>query len=162
LTGGFFHITLDVDAKLAGYADGQARGCKVLLAFSAKAPSDFESPVPLARPIQCETRLQWPSNELVPAENLTIKRERYLPEPFNRWTDLVFRVKGGPEGIVQVWADGQLIATAEGWIGHKSGIDRRQYVKFGSYRDPAGYEMVMYFDNLARGASYDYVDPAKW
>ena len=37
-----------------------------------------------------------------------------------------------------------------------------QYFKFGPYRDPAGYGVTVYLDNLARGRSYEDVDPTKF
>ena len=95
---------------------------------------------------------------------LEIKREAYLPDPFgDKWTDLVFSVHGGrKDGITQVWAGGQLIATAKGWIGHYISARQKQYFKFGPYRDRTGYGITVYLDNLARGSTYEEVDPAKF
>ena len=56
------------------------------------------------------------------------------------WIDLIFHIKGGENGIVEVWANGPLTAQASGWIGYE-GIDLPadiQYFKVGPYRDPAG------------------------
>jgi hypothetical protein len=163
LTGRFYHITLDVDAHVE---KGGARGpktCKILLAFSKDPPSRFEKPLALDRPVQCESRLQWHKNELKPVEKIEITRERYLPNPLDTWTDLVFRVEGGKkDGVIHVWADGKLIATAKGWIGHHISEGMKQYLKFGPYRDPAGYGFTVYLDNLATGGSYDEVDPARF
>jgi Polysaccharide lyase len=163
LTGRFYHITLDVDAKAEPGQAQRPKTCKILLAFSKDPPSKFEPPLALDRPTECETRLQWPKNEPKPAEKIEIKRERYLPNPLDSWTDLVFRVEGGKtDGVIQVWAQGQLIATAKGWIGHRISEGLKQYFKFGPYRDPAGYPFTVYLDNLARGGSYDEVDPARF
>ncbi len=165
LTGRFYHITLDVDAKVepGGAPMPGPRTCKILLAFSKDAPSTFEPLLALDRPAQCESRLQWPKNALKPVEPIEITRERYLPNPLDAWTDLVFRVEGGKtDGIIQVWAQGQLIATARGWIGHRNSEGMKQYFKFGPYRDPAGYRLTVYLDNLARGESFDEVDPSKF
>lgn len=160
-TGGFYHITLDVDAKLRENDDGKPKTCKILLAFADGPPSPLEPPLALDRPEICETRLEHQSFDLVPVERIEIKREAFLPNPFDRWTNLIFRVEGGKDGQVQVWADGVLIATAKGWIGHKAALEKRQYFKFGPYRDPAGNGFVVYLDNLARGSTMDYVDPSK-
>ena len=165
LTGRFYHITLDVDARVeqSGAPAHGPKTCKILLAFSKDAPSPFEPPLALDRPAQCESRLQWPKNMLKPLEKIEITRERYLPNPLNAWTDLVFRIEGGrTDGVIQVWAQGQLIATAKGWIGHQVSEGMKQYFKFGPYRDPAGYRFTVYLDNLATGASYDEVDPSKF
>ena len=163
LTGRFYHITLDVDAKIdQGGGDGP-KTCKILLAFSKDAPSPHEAPLALDRPTQCESRLQWQKNALKPAETIAITRKRYLPNPLDTWTDLVFRVDGGKkDGVFEVWAGGELIATAKGWIGHRISEGMKQYFKFGPYRDPAGYGFTVYLDNLAIGSSYDEVDPAKF
>jgi hypothetical protein len=142
--------------------DGEPKTCRILLAFMDGPPSSVDRSLDLKRPVQCETRNQRGNLDLVPAERIQIDREAYLPRPFNRWTDLIFRVKGGLNGIVQVWADGVLIASARGWIGHKAAIGSNQYFKFGPYRDPAPNPFIVYLDNLARGNSKDYVDPSRY
>jgi Polysaccharide lyase len=161
LTGGFYHITLDVDAKARTNDDGEPKTCRILLAFMSGPPSSADPELDLKRPLQCETRHQHSNLDLIPADPIQIDREAYLPRPFNRWTDLIFRVRGGKDGIVQVWANGVLIATARGWIGHKAAVGSKQYFKFGPYRDPAPNPFVVYLDNLARGDSKDYVDPSQ-
>jgi Polysaccharide lyase len=162
LTGGFYHITLDVDARARMNDDGEPKTCRILLAFMDGPPSSVDRSLDLKRPVQCERRNQRGNLDLVPAKRIQIDREAYLPCPFNRWTDLIFRVKGGLNGIVQVWADGVLIASARGWIGHKAAIGSNQYFKFGPYRDPAPNPFIVYLDNLARGNSKDYVDPSRY
>lgn len=160
LTGGFYHITLDVDARQPSGDDGEPKTCRLLLAFADGPPSPLEPRLDLARPAGCEMRLQYEGFALMPVDPIQIERHRYLPDPFGRWTDLIFRVKGGKDGIVQVWADGALIATARGWIGHKEAVGSAQYFKFGPYRDPASYGFSAYLDNLARGNSKEFVDPS--
>jgi hypothetical protein len=161
LTGGFYHITLDVDARRRTEGDVEPKTCRILLAFASGQPSPIEPELDLARPAGCETRLQQDGLDLVPAEPVEIERHAYLPNPFDRWTDLIFRIKGGENGTVQVWADGVLIATARGWIGHKAAMGAKQYFKFGPYRDPAPNRFLVYLDNLARGNSREDVDPAQ-
>lgn len=160
-TGGFYHITLDVDAKQVPKDDGKPKTCKILLAFMDGQPSPIEPEIPLDRPAICETRLEHGTFNLAPVEKIEIKREAYLPRPFGHWTNLIFRVKGGKNGIVQVWADGTLIVTAKGWIGHKAAQGKLQYFKFGPYRDSAANAFVVYIDDLARGNSKEFVDPQK-
>jgi hypothetical protein len=161
-TGGFFHITLDVDADPSSKGRLAPETCKVLLAFGSRPPSPSEQALALNRPAQCELRLQDANNSVTLANELTIERGAYLPRPFGRWTDMVFRIKGGQDGIVQVWADGKLIATATGFIGHTAGLGQVQYFKIGPYRDPAGYEVAFYVDNLSRGQSFEDVDPSNF
>ena len=167
LTGGFYHITLDVDAYAETAGRQEGRTCKVLLAFAKGRPTLFDAPLALDRPVQCESRLQDPpmaENMLKINYPLEIKREAYLPDPFgDKWTDLVFSVQGGrKDGVTQVWAGGQLIATAKGWIGHYISAGQKQYFKYGPYRDKADYGITVYLDNLARGGTYDEVDPEKF
>jgi hypothetical protein len=163
LTGRFYHVTLDVDATAATSDGSGPTTCKILLAFSKDPPSRLEEPLALDRPVQCESRLQRRSNLLKPLETIEIKRERYLPNPLDQWTDLVFRVDGGrKDGVFEVWAGGERIAAAKGWIGHRISEGMKQYFKFGPYRDPAGYGFTVYLDNLGRGGSYEEVDPAKF
>jgi len=169
VTGGFFHIMLTVKAALKDGAQFKPDDCRVLLAFTPVTPPNHDAPLPLDSPPQCESRLNYDLNQGQPAppNTLQIHRSAYLPSPWNgdaaSWIDLIFHIKGGENGIVEVWANGTLIAQASGWIGYE-GIDLPadiQYFKVGPYRDPAGYDAVIYLDNLARGHSKDDVDPSR-
>lgn len=170
VTGGFFHIMLTVKAEPQNGAMLSPEDCRVLLAFTSEAPPNHERRLDLSSPAQCESRLNYDLNQGQPSPpgSLQIHRSAYLPSPWDSWIDLVFHIKGGDNGIVEVWAQypgaaqATLIARATGWIGYE-GIDDRvdtQYFKFGPYRDPAGYDAVIYLDNLARGHSYADVDPS--
>ncbi|MBK8158128.1 MAG: heparin lyase I family protein [Rhodospirillaceae bacterium] len=154
-TGGLYHVTLDVDAAQSDPDTGRPYGCKLLLAFEADMAD-----ATLATPARCEPKFGGPLMSLTPARPIAIERLAYLPTPFGQWTDLVFRVKGGENGAVEVWANGNKIARAVGFIGHHGATGQPQYFKFGPYRDPAAYATTVYLDNLARGASFAAVDPA--
>lgn len=163
--GGFFHITLDVDAKPVNPDEIKTapKTCKMLLAFAKGKPSEHESEIPLKRDAQCDTRLEV--NQLKPAEKITIEPVQYLPDPFSKWTDWVFRVQpGNKKGVIEVWnaTNKTLIARATGKIGHKDHMGLIQYLKLGLYRDPANYPATVYIDNVSRGYSYDDVDPLKF
>jgi hypothetical protein len=156
-TSGLYHVTLDVDATEHDPATGKPYGCKLLLAFEsdmAKAQS-----LTLANPVRCETKKGGPAH-LTPAHEVKIERFAFLPAPFARWTDLVFHIKGGPNGVAEIWADGKPIARATGFIGHDGALGQPQYFKFGPYRDPASFATTVYLDNLARGDSFAAVDPS--
>jgi Polysaccharide lyase len=164
--GGFFHITLDVDAKVVKGETSKTspKTCKMLLAYAAGPPSPYESQLDLERDEQCETRLEWHRNRVEPIEKIEIDRQDYLPNPFGQWTDWVFRVEAGvSNGVIEVWnaKTKTLIARATGKIGHKDHAGEAQYFKFGPYRDPASYPATAYIDNLARGRTFDEVDPTK-
>lgn len=156
-TGGLYHVTLDVDATAQDPATGKPYGCKLLLAFE-HAMAMAQS-LELGTPLRCETKTGGPRN-LTPAQAIRIERFDYLPSPFAHWTDLVFHVKGGPQGVVEIWADGKPIARATGFIGHGGALGQPQYFKFGPYRDPASFATTVYLDNLARGDSFAAVDPS--
>lgn len=164
-TGGSFHVTLDVDAIETHAETGLPLGCKILLAFDAAhlasaTPGATPQPVTLDHPARCEPRVNATKAPPVIAHPVKIERFAFLPSPFDRWTDLVYRVRGGPDGVVEIWADGTLIARASGWIGHAGAAGQVQYFKFGPYRDPASHETSVFLDNLARGRSFAAVDPA--
>jgi hypothetical protein len=74
-----------------------------------------------------------------------------LPDPFESWVDMIYRVRGGLDGkgIIEVWANGQFIARATGSIGHEEGDE--DYFKFGIYRRCTPGEVVAHFDNFRRG-----------
>ncbi|WP_374382261.1 heparin lyase I family protein [Dongia sp.] len=156
-TGGYFHVTLDVDADRTNPATGRAYGCKLLLAFDQAMAA--KQSLTLQTPAICETKDGGPSG-LKPAKAIAIERLDYLPMPFDRWTDLVYRVKGGPDGLVEVWANGHQIARASGFVGHGGAEGQPQYFKFGPYRDKAAFATTVYLDNLARGDSFAAVDPS--
>lgn len=170
VTGGFFHIMLDVKAALKDGAEHSPSDCKVLLAFTAQTPPNLSSALPKDYDVQCESRLNYDLNQGQPAPPKTLKiaRSAFLPNLWKSdgtatWVDLVFHIRGGANGVVELWANEHPIATATGWIGYE-GIDDHdslQYFKVGPYRDPAGYDTIVYLDNLARGHSYGEVDPTK-
>lgn len=160
-TGGQYHVTLDVDASEHDPVTGRPFGCKLLLAFEAELTvAGTASPAPLELPVRCESKQDGPVTPVTPAYAIAIERFAYLPSPFGQWTDLVFRVKGGGDGIVEIWANGIKIARASGYIGHKGAEGQPQYFKFGPYRDPAPFATTVYLDNLARGRNFSDADPA--
>jgi hypothetical protein len=86
--------------------------------------------------------------------------EGVLPSPASGWVDMVYRVRRGRQGqgLVQVWANGRLVATAQGSIGNE-GAGPRCYFKIGIYRDPIADIATLYVDNFRRGHSFEEVDP---
>lgn len=156
-TGGLYHVTLDVDSGTQDPATGKPYGCKLLLAFEQDMAKT--QALKLGAPLHCETKKGGPA-DLMPAHPIAIERFDYLPSPFARWTDLVFHVKGGAAGVVEIWADGKPIARATGFVGHDGAMGQPQYFKFGPYRDPASFATTVYLDNLARGDSFAAVDPS--
>lgn len=111
----------------------------------------------------CRTWIAW-QRGAAPGKRkpcrVTVERFAALPAADSGWIDMVYRIRAdaGGAGLVEVWANGEKIARATGAIGYEG--MRRQFFKFGPYRDPVGYPMTVYLDNVRRGASYAQVDPA--
>lgn len=80
-----------------------------------------------------------------------------LPDPYESWVDMVYRVRGGLDGsgIIEVWANGKFIARATGKIGHAEGD--QDYFKFGIYRRCTPGVVVAWFDNFRRGPTRESV-----
>jgi len=81
-----------------------------------------------------------------------------LPDPYDQWVDMVYRVRGdlNGKGIVEVWANGQFIVRATGSIGHVEGD--QQYFKYGIYRRCTPGEVTAYIDNFRRGPTRDSIE----
>lgn len=121
--------------------------------------------------------------------SLKIENFRPLPDPFENWVDLALFIKRDRvDGLVEIWADGELAGRASGPIGNdgptrcgenhrcRSRSDATQYFKAGPYGDicstrhsalvDAGIavcrrgSMSLYVDNIRRGGSRTAVDPA--
>lgn len=85
------------------------------------------------------------------------------PKADSGWVDFVFLVKPDPagQGVVEIAANGQWIATIEGNIGHRGpGLDNTQYFKFGPYRAGRPDRWVLYFDDFKRSSRCTDVAPA--
>ncbi len=96
--------------------------------------------MPVVSPPDCKTdiRVQYGVNAT-------------LPDPYENWVDMTYRVRGGRngKGLVEIWANGQFIARVSGSIGYDfSGY--KQYFKIGIYRDPVPGSAIIYFDDFAR------------
>ncbi len=131
-----FHVTFQQEA-----ANGNE--CRVLLAYQSE-PAPQPDSLDLTSGEPCRS-------------DVVVERFAPLPSPFGAWTDLVYRIKGsaGTDGILELWADGALVARATGRIGYPGG--GKQYFKFGPYRDGAPYATAAGLDSFARGASFGEV-----
>ncbi|WP_448202588.1 heparin lyase I family protein [Azospirillum sp. sgz302134] len=131
-----FHVTFQQDAP-------NGNECRVLLAYQNEPAPQADS-VDLTTGEPCQT-------------DVVVQRFAPLPSPFEAWTDLVYHVKGsaGTDGIVEVWANGTMIARAIGRIGYASA--GKQYFKFGPYRDEAPYSTAASIDSFTRGIGFEEV-----
>ena len=110
----------------------------------------------------CRVWIAWqPDGDPPGRRGCRVEVERFadLPRSDSGWIDMAYRIRADPDGdgLVEVWANGRRIARATGAIGH-DGM-RRQFFKFGPYRDPVAYATTVYLDNFRRGASLAQVDP---
>lgn len=84
------------------------------------------------------------------------------PKADSGWVDFVFMVKPDPagQGVIEIAANGQWIATVEGAIGHRgAGLDKTQYFKFGPYRAHRPDRWVIYYDDFKRSSRCTDVAP---
>jgi hypothetical protein len=94
--------------------------------------------------------------------NLEVTRYAPLPDPFGKWTTMVYHMRLIPDqrGLIEIWANGTKIAKIEGTIGFKPYTDEvNQYFKFGAYRDPAEFDTVTKLDSYIRSEQKSDVDP---
>ena len=77
-----------------------------------------------------------------------------LPQAASGWIDLAFFIQTGPKGggRIDVMANGRLIASATGRIGHAGdGLGEKQYFKFGPYRAAHSTDWTVLYDRFRRG-----------
>ena len=86
--------------------------------------------------------------------------DRRLPDPHGRWVRMMYHLKGARDasGLLEVFADGQLVARASGPIGHDEAAGPLQYFKIGHYRDKVPGTTVLYLDCYARGTDRTAVE----
>lgn len=85
---------------------------------------------------------------------ITVTRHGALPAAKSGWIDFAFYVQTGPEGggLIEVLANGERVATAEGHIGHQGkGLGDKQYFKFGPYRAGRDGDWTVLYDRFRRG-----------
>lgn len=87
-----------------------------------------------------------------------------LPDPSTGWVDMQYGIRGGnrnsevgpmESGSVEIWANGNLVATVQGDFGSplKAGAGRYQYFKFGVYRDLGRPDpLIFHLDEFRRGS----------
>lgn len=108
-----------------------------------------------------------PSHRMIctraPEIRLTPRNPAYhiLPDPYEAWVDMVYRIRGGRDGdgLVEVWANGSCVVRAEGTIGNRDFAGPNQYFKFGVYRDNVDYTTRIHIDSFRRAASHGEIDP---
>lgn len=152
---GVFHITV------------QDAHCRCRIAVSEGDPDRVAAVG--ERPLLChETRPDAPeSRARACASRLEVDypapQDRLLPDPRVDWVDMAYRVRGDRHsGRIEIYANGQSIATVRGPIGYRSARPERdyQYFKFNQYRQFHPGEAALLIDNFRRGTVRSFVDPA--
>jgi len=84
-----------------------------------------------------------------------------LPNPHGSWVRMVYHMRAAldGQGLVEVYANGDLVVRANGSIGYPTRAGARQYFKIGQYRDVMPGEAILYFDcfvrSLTREGAFD-------
>lgn len=75
-----------------------------------------------------------------------------LPDPYRTWVRMVYRLRAARDGggLVEAYADGRLVALAEGSIGYPTRHGARQYFKIGHYRDAMPGVATLHLDCFVR------------
>lgn len=147
---GVFHVTVEDN------------GCRVLV---AQAEGDTERFLALQRSRSIEA-FRFLSDAWRFACDPDVRIEYgpnpILPNPYETWIDMAYRVRGGrnEQGVVEIWANGRFIARVTGSIGHEEISGPTQYFKIGMYRAPLPGTATIYFDNFRRGGRREEVDPS--
>ncbi|NKJ03797.1 heparin lyase I family protein [Rhizobium sp. SG741] len=170
--GGNFSVTVEQDNLAPGHSDDDNL-CRVLVAdqdsIASKpagwAHGDKEPPPPKnVATLMSHAVTDGPVVAVDKGCAVGIVPEQYgrLPDPFGKWTTMVYHLRLTAEGsaLIEVWADGILIGKTRGRIGFKKDTPHlRQYFKFGSYRDPAAFDTTTKLSNFYRGSERSEVDP---
>jgi hypothetical protein len=84
----------------------------------------------------------------------------FLPDAFGRWVTMLYHIHlDGASSLVEVWADGQPVATVKGRIGFAASGPGKQYFKFGPYRKHQTYSSYARLAHYARGFRRQDVEP---
>lgn len=87
-----------------------------------------------------------------------------LPDPRKDWVDMIYRIRTGRpdntfgrvgDGEIDIWANGEKIATVRGSIGARltAPVDLRGYFKFGIYRKPIPGIFRFQFDEYSQAST---------
>ncbi|EJT01476.1 hypothetical protein RCCGE510_29536 (plasmid) [Rhizobium sp. CCGE 510] len=95
------------------------------------------------------------------SKGLRITRYNALPDPFGKWTTMVYHLRLIPneKGLIEIWANGKKISKTEGVIGFKPFLpDQNQYFKFGAYRNHTDFETITRLDHYVRSERREDID----
>jgi len=168
-----FAITVEQDNRASGHKELDNL-CRVLIGGQrslAERPAGWphgdQEPVPpkSVATVMTKSLLSGPVVAKDPGCATDIRAEQYatLPDPFGKWTTMVYHLKLTPDGssLIEIWANGKRIGKTTGRIGFdKDRPHKRQYFKFGSYRDPAPFSTTTRLANFHRSGKRNEIDPS--
>ena len=131
--------------------------CRVIVAHDASLLARFPRPPEfLAGSVGQDSRdlVHAPGAPRGCKRDLAVDARELLPSPFGMWVRMTYRIRPGLEkGLLEVWADGRLIAKAAGRIGYRDSVGGSQYFKFGPYSDshpPLSFDVKAYLAHYRR------------
>ncbi|MDK1390064.1 heparin lyase I family protein [Sinorhizobium sp. 8-89] len=172
-TGRRFTVTVEQD-NLAPKQSPDDVLCRVLVADQlplSQSPAGWphDDKAKVVPPLQHrKSRMDFTSKAIEVARDpgcargIIAQQYHLLPDPFGRWTTMVYHLGLTPDNkaFVEIWANGVKIGRVDGRIGYaKTGARLTQYFKFGPYRDPQKFETVTKLANYVRSTSRNDVDP---
>jgi hypothetical protein len=178
--GRFFTVTTQQDDEGSDQGASPAE-CRISIAAQAGAGTASDKPASRERParhllerrtapdaqVAVDRHEPISDDTLRPLEapacgrDISVTTYNPLPDPFDAWTTMVYRLRIGPngDGLVEIWANGAKISRTTGRIGLRSAEEGRQYFKFGPYRDQSDYATLTRLSRYRRGLSRADVDP---
>ena len=115
-----------------------------------------------ANDVSHSTAISLAGGQLNCSRDVLVKSYAALPDPFGKWTSMVYhhRLNSNGNGLVEIWANNKRISTTSGRIGFRAGEGiGKQYFKFGPYRDVALYKTIARLGRYVRSTHKEDVDP---
>lgn len=152
-TGRQFVVSIEQDNESPGRSPDK-KDCRITVAHDASLRAPFASSVGHdARDVERKPAKSSGVHGVSGCKSdVTVDAREFLPSPFDKWVRMTYRVKPGiKDGLLEVWADGKLIAKAAGRIGHRDSMAGSQYFKFGPYSiAPPPYDIRAYLARYRR------------
>ncbi len=133
-----FMVTINQDNDSPG-RNPKDTDCRIIVAHDASLRTPFASSVGQdAREVVHAPPIGPGAPNSGCRLGVTVDSRELLPSPFDQWVRMTYRIKPGiNDGLLEVWADGTLVAKAAGRIGYRDNVAGSQYFKFGPYASPS-------------------------
>ncbi|QRM56986.1 hypothetical protein F3Y30_18005 [Sinorhizobium sp. BG8] len=143
-----------------GYGDGHDLNAPTLFDEIQSSP-----PLSIGHDLKGVTHTVAPGEEEAEvscARDISVEVFAPLPDPFGKWTTMVYHLRIGADeqSLVEIWANGRKISRTTGRIGFRPfDAEDRQFFKFGPYRNPAWFTTLTRLSRYARSEKKADVDP---